>query len=315
MPRRWKRPYRRNRRRNYGRRKRPRQAVTRRGGYTRGGKFNKLRITKPIKLKLPFAGFPNIVHTKLRLSFDTIMDPSANPDPTLAGASLLNIRTNGLVAPMRTDVLPTGSSQCYLHLDDYARMYSNYRVQSSRIVCRVLPYLTQKDSTPPVLCETYFTILVNNQGLNTHGTPYPGNVEAAKTVNDIDSMRAAGHRFLKVDPRVMYTGPSAIGFRQGNPNSQYATRSWSQKYIAKDVNDEDQVCLCNTNPKYTGYFTLVALQPSNPIEGQTRDPCPINIQITLEANVTFWRRKSLQAQPTWDEINAILPTHAPDPLS
>lgn len=296
MPRRY-RP--RRPRRRTARRSRNKKRIGSRGGLKRGRKFGGLRLSKPINLKLPYAGMPVMVNTTLRYCTTVVLDPRVGTGTGTppSGNSEVNYLTNGLIGPGFPPAPVPANASCPLGHDDFAVSYSNYRVNSSRMTVRVSPYSELRNATGPIAVPTYVTLYLQNQSIIAGGTP-----ELVK--NDIDSMRAQGHRFLKVDPNVIYSGTATGIARSGNMDSQSCTKSWSSKYIDKNVDDSKVQAQVNRNPEYTQYYCLLALQPHGGPLGQTRDPTPVQCLISIEYNITYWRKRTLQIQPQFQNITS-----------
>lgn len=334
--------------------KRPSRRKFRRKGrkltIKRGRRFS-AKIPRPIKLKEPSVGFAPTCNTVLRYTETVIIDPKANEIPASGpfGAAGMVYASNSLVAPNLQFTPPVATSLCFAGLEDYSRVYSNYRVNSSRIRCRVFPHLqtVSGDTSEHMFdCPSYFTLYRTNE--------LPGQLQDAP-IQSLDDMRAKGHRFIKIDPSVInvteHTGypqvdpglgiladpPTPLnwpteqeqatfvghnyGVIKGRPGGQTCSTGWSVRYCSKDVDNSQKQAFVNKRPEWLGGYQLLSLAPYieagssyEPLPtAQSRDPCPIEVQITIEAKVSFWRKRMYEKRPRLSGItNHTKPIDPPD---
>lgn len=331
MPKRFRRS-----KRRYNRRSRRKYGAAKKYTIRKGRKYT-AKIPRPIKLKTPSLGFAAICNTTLRYTETIILDPRRNPNPEdgpFGGAGLM-YAANSLVAPNLQDNagVPHVGSLCFSGLEDYSRVYSNYRVNASRIRCRVFPHLKYNNLDHDVSAHlfdqsAYFTLFRTNE-IASAAQDAP--------IQSIDDMRAKGHRFIKVDPSVvnvveayglnntvnppthLATGQT-FGVVQGKAGGGSASTNWSSKFCKKDVDNSEKQAFVNERPLWLGGYQLLSLGPYITHTGgaaapvpQLTDPCAVEVQVTIEADVTFWRKRMFEKRPRLDDIISATPVIDPDP--
>jgi len=318
MPRRFKRA---KRSRRFGRRSAYKKR--RNGGKTiiKGSRYGN-GFARPVKLSIPRAGFPAIMHTTLRFCGEFVLNPAEGVPGSLDTLSYKVLSTNSLVAPhvasystssyFAHDTEPT--SPCYMGHEDYSKIYSNYRVSGTSLRLTAQPEFI--DSTiggmPPV--PTYVTCQVANEvpGSEAGGTSH----DALTCMRDFDSMRAAGRRYLKIDPNTKGVSGAGIGGtrRVGRLSRQAASLAWSSKYVKKTTNPEEVQATVQNRPKFQQYYVISCIPARNPLADPSRkNPIPVRIQYTLEAKVVYWRQRGFVCMPVLENITLPQPDDT-DPL-
>lgn len=303
-----------SRRRRTLKRRRPRLSRRRRTKkkFVRKKKYNEA-LKVPVHLSLKSGGFPPLLNTKLRFSRTYLMDPRAGEPGTIATLEYLAFSTNSLVNPLVAKYSASSYAEfildpalpCYMHHDDLSQVYSNYRVNSSACTCAFTPRFHKRVSGQLTGRPTYVTLKVTNELPGS--TISPQSNEALQAMCDINSMRAAGSRFLKIDPdSVGVHNNDQDGFkRSGRFGRQWAKQAWSSRWMNKS-DKSDLTAVVTRRPEDQQFYVIAAMpqvftDPGFPGAAQI-DPVPIAVTITLEANVTYWRYRNFPRQCALQDV-------------
>ena len=308
MPRRYRRS---KRPRKYGRRSFAKKRAIKRSNSRTKKYSSSYGLSRPLRLKLPRAGFPSLMRTKLRFCTTVILDPGPGTPDTQQTFSYRAYSTNSLVAPLVGSYInenfvpfaPLTTSKCYMGHDDYSRVYSNYRVTGTSISvsCQSDYRIRALGQAPGV--PSYVSLRTSNELPGHDMTSIPCQ-QALVGMTSMNSMRAAGTRFIKIDPdSIGVPGPGVDGVRrQGRTSRQVVGTSWSSKMVKK-YSAEDTQAMSKFRPKAMQYFILSAQSSRNQVgDTASKDPVPVRCFVTIEANVTYWRQKGFPIQPTLANI-------------
>lgn len=261
--------------------------------------------------------FPSILKRTIRVCYSMVLKPEFTA-LTNRWNGVLNFKCNGLNAPFEPDTpqsinlfrVPNG-------LDDYARVYTAYRVNSSKcyVRCYASPLPEDFEQTMgPTTVNTGPAYVCLRRRLGHHE-------ELDMSKFSVATCRENGFRFIKVDPS-QATGPatttwSGIGGRDyaHSENGTSLSAGYKAKY-AKNLTREvagvpHREDTSPHNSSITGdpgqlqYFQIslvqpddyqvpIAVLPHNPPAGGYLAPTPVLCSITINYNVTFWRKTTLQ---------------------
>ena len=296
------------RKRTSGRRRRTRKksrASKRRPfAHSRGKKYG-AGFPAPVQLRLRAGGFPPLAKTRLRYCYSVTLDPRNAAATSKEQLVYHAVSTNSLVAPQVAEwkdagfvvLAPSQESECYMHHDDYSQVYSNYRVTGSKITIAVAPEFTNRGVGPhgAVTVPTYVTLQNSNclPGAQLGTT----NDEMLDGMASVNCMKSDGKRFIKIQPWVMNAGADVAS--SGKQSRTYATTAWSSKWIKHGTDPEFTQAPVDERPNYQQYFIISACGGER--EG-TQDPAPVRVQVTLEATVTYWRKRVFNQIPLVNQV-------------
>lgn len=284
------------------RKRRTRKKIVKRSGKKYGSGY-----PRPLHLRLRPAGFPSMQTVRLRFCTSGILDPRPAIPGGTASLSYLAYSTNSLVAPpvahfgsnTYSTIPLDATSVCFMHHDEYSKVYSNYRVTHSKINITCSPEFVDRNLLPvgtPEAVPTYVT-LQNSNTLPGSAAIGP-QAEAADAMSKIHSMRSDGKRFIKINPWVTQTGSNVRS--SGRQSRIGASTAWSSKWFKHGTNPEETQAHVNNRPTMQQYFIVSAIPGAS---GQNRDPCPVRVEITIEARVTYWRKRQFNLLPVLEDIS------------
>ena len=299
---------RRRRRPVHARRRRVKKKISRAKKYS-----GALKV--PTHLSLRQGGFPPLLRTKLRFSRTYVLDPRAGVAGTIATLNYLAFSTNSLVNPLvaeyaastYTAFIEDANLPCFMHHDDISQVYSDYRVNSSKITCAFAPRYYKRLVGQDLGSPTYVTLQVAHELPGSDAGSAPSQA-ALRSLADVDSCRAAGRRYLKIDPHSQGVPNPDTGFmfkRDGNQARQFASQGWSSKYL-KNSNAECKAASVKNRPLDQNFYIISAVpqhftDPSAPGTAVV-DPTPVNVTVTIECNVTYWRYRQFPLQPNLADV-------------
>ena len=312
------------RKRTSGRRRRTRKksrASKRRPfGHTRGKKYGS-GFPAPLQLRMRPGGFPPLQTTRLRYCTSFVLNPDASLPGTTTQLSYKAFSTNALCAP---HVATFGANtfayhdlhlhdEAYMHHDDYSAVYSNYRVTGTRCTISVAPEFHDRNhpgvpGDPAV--PTYVT-LQNSNSLPGGVVGDSTSIDALRGMAKINDMRCDGKRFIKVQPWLLQSGSDVRS--SGRQSRTYATTAWSSKWFKHGTDPEFTQSFCQQRPVEQQYFIITAIGGEN---AESTNPIPVRVQLTLEARVTYWRKRSFNHIPLVDDVTPpqVESTAGPNPI-
>ena len=298
------------RKRTSGRRRRTRKksrtSKKRSFGHSRGKKYGS-GFPSPIQLRMRPGGFPSLQKTKLRYCTAFDMDPKSSIPGTTSQLAYIAFSTNSVVAPIvgawnNAVWVPrpiTNSTECYMHHEDYSQVYNNYRVTSSRITISASPALVDRGFGPHGKTVPCYVTLQNAHSLpGADGTAI--SMDQLGGMSHINSMKADGKRFIKVDPWVLNAGSDVP--TSGQRARKFATTAWSSKWFKIGTNPEQTQAQVIDRPEDQQYFIITALGGSRTNPAETTDPCTVRIEVTVECSVTYWRKRQFNHIPTVGDV-------------
>lgn len=272
--------------------------------------------------------FPAILKRTLRVSYVMTITPVFD-DTVQRWVGVLNFLANGVMAPL---VTPTGvvDPRVPMGLDNYAKVYSSYRVNSSKMHLRCF-------ASP--LAEDYAARLIPDPAggddiqINT-GPAYitarrrdSENDEADMAEFSLATCKENGWRFLKIDPS-QTNGPapaawSGIGGRDyahvqnGSSISVGYKAKYAKKFASSVTGLSHRITLDPHNSSITGnpstlqYFQILIVNPDENQIGPTAllpprlgrlQPTPVQCHVTILYNMSFWRSRTLKPKSTVSEV-------------
>lgn len=308
--------------------KRSKSKKTARRGRTRQrkGKSSKFTSKVPRSIKgFKQLSFPSVLKRSLRVCYTLSLTPEYHSDSKRWVGSL-SFKCNGVNPPAATPSL--ADPRVPMDLDEYARIYTSYRVNSSKIHTRFFASPLKED-----FVQSIPTGPGTSEAVNT-GPAYI-TVRRRQSLSDADSMdfftmtdcRENGFRFIKIDPS-QSTG-AATGTWSGIGGRDYAhaqngtsmTTGYQAKY-AKQVAGEvlgvhprqlldPHSSSITGDPTLLQYFQILLVQPdeNQAVGGVAATmgslaPTPVQCQITIIYNMSFWRKRTLKPRSTQSEVSA-----------
>lgn len=316
------------RRRTKSRRRRSRRGTARSAKRfkTRSARFSRA-LPRPIR-GLKQLAFPGLCKTSLRCCFNVTLYPQWNQVQDCWQATCY-FKCNGLNGPLvglpgdpYNPTIP--DPRVPLGLADYARIYTNYKVNSSKFDATftakpvasnyVADPLGAGDPVPQqgALGPAFITVRRRHEP-----TPL-----ADLAAYSLSTCRENGMRFVKIDPTVAASaifGTEGAGRQYGHRgNGASMTTGYLAKY-AKPMNSGAGLeyitphnSMINGDPNLLQYYQILLVQPDSfQIQkdyGGLLTPTPVNVMVTLTYKVSFWRKKTIDQLDTVAQVRTALLT-------
>ena len=316
------------RRRIKSRRRRSRRGTARSAKRfkTRAGRFSRA-LPRPVR-GLKQLAFPGLCKTSLRCCFNVTLYPQWNSVQDRWQATVY-FKANGLDGPLvglaGDPYNPTiADPRVPLGLADYARVYTNYKVNSAKFDATF--------TAKPVASNYVADPLHAGDPVPAQGAMGPAFVTVRRrheptpiadlSAYSLSTCRENGMRFVKIDPTVA-AGPLGIegaGRQYGHRgNGASMTTGYLAKY-AKPMNSGAGLgyitphnSMINGDPDLLQYFQILLVQPDSfqnqNAYGGLLTPTPVNCMVTLTYKVTFWRKKTIDQLDTVAQVRDALLTN------
>lgn len=284
----------------------PRRQRRRKSSRRRSRKSYSSAVPRPLKNSNQL-GFPAIKTTSLRICFTKTLMPHATEGPVgqYKWNGSINFLANGMFGPDIEDISPT--ARCPMGMENYAKVYSAYRVNSSKITVRcegdtLLPDWRPVEGVVPVPTGPAYVAVARRRDHTSLATMLPYTVS---------TLRENGWRFLKIDPVFSnHLGvPAPIrGAYARRSNGAALSAGYVSRYTKPIVDAAGETqsphsTLVNSNPSLLQFYQIYLVQPE---VDQVQAVCPTPVQVNVEIvyNVTFWFNKTIKDKDTEAEVVA-----------
>lgn len=244
-------------------------------------------------------GFPDLVRRKLRVCYTEVIIPTFDATNQRWIGTLI-YKCNGLMPPGDNT---SGTARVPLHLDDYARVYTSYNVNSSKLTVRCFSAALNTGYVPEDVGGTPIPIGPAYVALRRRESQ-PIAFDTNKF--SLTDCRTNGWRFIRIDPSGRTDDANYFSYARVQ-NGSALTSGYKAKYAKKQVDAGRQGsphgAEITQNPSIVQWYQIFLCQPDDANQNsnvavKNQSPTPVRCMVTIEYDVSFWRKRTLQPKDT-----------------